>query len=355
MTEKQKKLIFRLATAAGVIFLLWVLVKYGLPLLMPFVIALLVARGQEKAVGWLTRRRWNRALAAALCTLAVYGAALCLAALIVWRVGFELSGLLTRLPTVIASLPDTTSGLQETLRHFIASTPPELQSFLSNTMDRLINEGVSVPQEVYSRLLGALSGAAGSLPSIFLFIVTSVLSTFFLSADFGTVMAFIKRQFPEKWHEKLLRTKDGLSKTLAKWLRAQLMLMGITFLELTLGLFVLGIDYPVLFAALIALVDALPILGSGTVLIPWAAFLLLTGQTRLGVSLIILYGAVSIIRGVIEPKFVGSQIGLHPLATLLSMYVGFCTFGLPGMIILPIILITLLQLNSWGYIAPAFK
>ena len=126
--------------------------------------------------------------------------------------------------------------------------------------------------------------------------------------------------------------------------------MLVTFLILTAAFLLLRIDYAVLLALIISFVDALPVLGVGTVLIPWALVMLISGNTSLAFGLVASYCTVCVTHSGLEPKLVGSQLGLHPVATLLAMYVGFCAVGILGMILFPIILITVKQLNDKGYL-----
>ena len=112
--------------------------------------------------------------------------------------------------------------------------------------------------------------------------------------------------------------------------------MGITFLILNAGLLLLRVRYPVLAALVITLVDALPVFGTGTILIPWALALFLRGETKTGIGLVILYGAAALSRQALEPRLVGKQVGLNPVLTLLALYTGYRLLGVGGMIVFPI-------------------
>ena len=123
------------------------------------------------------------------------------------------------------------------------------------------------------------------------------------------------------------------------WIKAQLILMTITFTELNIGFLIMKVENSLLLSLLIAVVDALPILGTGTILIPWAIIKLISGDYRLGISLLLLYLIVIIVRQLIEPKIVGKQIGMYPLLTLFAMYTGLQAMGFAGMIVGPIIVL----------------
>ena len=132
--------------------------------------------------------------------------------------------------------------------------------------------------------------------------------------------------------------KDNLLCTLSKWFKAQCILLGVTFAELLAGLLLIRQPYALLLAAAIALIDALPVFGTGTVLLPWAAVCLLLQHTPKAFSLVAIYAVMA------------AQVDLPPLAALMAMYIGFCTFGVGGMIFFPLALLFLKQLHDAGYL-----
>ena len=175
----------------------------------------------------------------------------------------------------------------------------------------------------------------GAFPSIILFIIVTLISGFYFCIDLGNVHAGIKSVLPRGVAEKLTPLKRRITGTAMKYLRAYVLLLLLTFGELFIGFSILGIDYALLLAALIAIIDILPVLGVGSVLIPWAVILLISGNYYHGIGLLIIYACVTIIRQISEPKIVGGSLGIHPLLTLISMYAGFKLFGIFGMILGP--------------------
>lgn len=144
--------------------------------------------------------------------------------------------------------------------------------------------------------------------------------------------------------------KADLLATLGKWCKAQCILLGVTFCELLTGFLLLRQGYALLLAALIAVIDALPVFGTGTVLVPWGALCLLTGNVPKGLGLLALYGVISLVRSVLEPKIMAAQVDLPPLAALAAMYVGFCAFGVAGMVLCPMALLFVKQLHDSGWL-----
>lgn len=351
LTQTQKKLLMKGLWMALAVLLLWVFFRWGLGVAAPFLIALLISRLIEPLVLKLVKQlRWPRWLASAVCVVVSYLLLFGFCYLLVSQVLVEVGGLLRRLPEWMAGLPDFTERLTTRVRTLIIAAPIEMQDFLNNTLNDVISQGANIPQGLYSALGGFVTGAAAAVPNVLLFLVTSILSTVFVSGDYPHVSAFIVRQLPDKWRERLLRAKGHLTGTLGKWLKAQLLLMGITFALLCIGFVIIGVEYPLIVAAVVALVDALPVVGLGIVLIPWAIVAFLTVGSEMGIGLLVLFLVCSLTRSFAEPKLVGKQIGLHPLITLVAMYVGFRVFGVLGMILCPVLAITLRQMQTWGYV-----
>jgi len=221
---------------------------------------------------------------------------------------------------------------------------------IQTAIDGVAVAAEELPGTLSTALLSFAADAATAFPRFFLFILTYAISVLFISLSYPQVTAFLLRQIPVKWHERMRGFGQDLLQTLIKWLRAQLMLIAVTFVLLTLSFLILGIPYGILLAALIALIDALPVLGTGTVLIPWALISFLGGDATLGIGLILTYGLVSITHSVMEPRFVGNQLGLHPLATLMAMYLGYRLIGVLGMITFPLGFILLKQFHDQGYV-----
>ena len=350
MTEKRLvhvllTLLCAALAAAGV----WLALTVLLPWVLPFLLALGLAWLMEPAVKMLMNRfRLRRGLAAALTTA---GLALLLCGvlgLILWRTGYELALLLGRLPVLLAGLPSLGNQVGDWAYRFIVALPVQLQDFAQDALDGFIRQGISLPAKLYDFLAGIAAGAAAAVPDAALFLFTTALAAYFSSAARPQVLAFLSRQTPASWQSRLRRAVPVPKDALGGWLRAQGLLMLITFGELTAGFLLLQVDLALLLAALVALVDALPVFGTGTVLLPWALLSLLSGNWKLALGLAVLYGLVSAVRSLLEPRLVGQKAGLPPLAALFAMYVGFRVFGVWGMIFFPLAAIFLKRLHDCG-------
>ena len=199
----------------------------------------------------------------------------------------------------------------------------------------LTEQGSILSGRLYDWLSGVIGGAASALPGAVLFFFTTLLATYFTSAGRPELLERLARLIPGKWTARLRAGRSQLKQVLLGWLKAQGLLILITFGELAVGFLLLRVDLALLLAGLVALVDALPVFGTGTVLLPWAVLSFLGGSQELALGLLILYGAITVVRNVLEPRLVGERLGLHPLLALAAMYVGFQALGVAGMILAP--------------------
>ena len=181
-------------------------------------------------------------------------------------------------------------------------------------------------------------------------ILFTLLSSVLITVDYNRVTAFLVRQLPRRAGEALLDSKHFLMGSLGRLIRAYFFIMLITFGELALGLWLLRTEYFLAIAAATAALDILPVLGSGAVLLTWAAVELLKGNLPLAAGLVILWGVITLVRNIIEPKIVGDQLGLHPLATITAMYLGMKLGGFLGLVAGPLVALTVRFLTEGGYL-----
>ena len=204
-------------------------------------------------------------------------------------------------------------------------------------LDRLLPEALSsIVSNLSASLPEAAIGIVSKIPEMLLCVAVILISAFYFSCDSRSTLGAFSSLLPEKWQKQLPDLKQKVTSTLSGYLKAYLLIMLITFCEVFVGLSILKVNYAFIISIIVAIVDILPILGTGTVLIPWSIFAFVTSNTRLGVGLLILYGVVLVIRQFLEPKIVGTTLGIHPLATLASIYIGIKVLGFVGIFIGPI-------------------
>jgi len=187
-------------------------------------------------------------------------------------------------------------------------------------------------------------------PGILLFAVTFCLGAYFFSASYPAVTAFLRAQLPARFRRRAETLLADVRSSFGGWLRAQLILAAMIFAELLALFALLRVRAALPLAALTALIDALPVFGMGVVLVPWAAAELLFGRTGRAAALLIGWAVGALGRNLLQAKLLGDQIGIHPLLSLLSLYVGWRVWGVGGMIVFPLLAATLQQLGERGVI-----
>ena len=194
----------------------------------------------------------------------------------------------------------------------------------------------------------SISGFAAGMPMMILRIVLTILSTFFISMDFERIICFIKKLLPEKAAKTIQPIKEKIFYSPKIFLRSYCLIFLMTFAELSIGFLLMKIPYAILIGLLVAVIDIMPVLGTGLVLLPWAAIAAIMSNYPIAIGLIVLYIIMTVVRNTVEPRLVGQQIGLHPLATLTSMFLGMQLFGIIGLFVFPVVLSLLVQFERDG-------
>lgn len=317
---------------AGWLFL-WI---FG-PVLLPFLLGFVVAKAASLPTGLLEQRlhlpRWA---ASGVCVSGIYlglVTGLWLLCKILCR---EIHGFARTLPALAQSLQVPVSRLEQWLLRLAGRFPDGIGHALTEGVTEFFRSGAGLAGQLYDKAFSLASAALAKTLDFALFTLTAVLSSFMLTAKLPELEKLWQKKLPSPWQTRLRRLAGRIGQTLGAWCKAQCKLIFINFLVLTAGLVILQVEYPLLFSLLIALVDALPVLGSGTVLIPWGLLRFLQADTVRGTGLLVLYGAAALLRTALEPRLLGKQMGLDPLLTLLAIYGGYHFLGIWGMIFFPI-------------------
>jgi len=336
--------------SAGAVGLIWLAVRFLLPWAAPFILAWCIAAALETPVKFLVRHRWRRAAASALCTIVAL-------ALLVWGMGallwegFEKLGVLAReLPELMEAVTLRLRELEAMAYSHINAAPEGSAMFIEMAGSAITDALSTLPAHISKAAVSFLTKTAQASPNTLLFIVTVSIGAYFISSSFPRVNAFLLGQLPEKLRHRLQGLGADLKSSFGGVIRSQLILMAMTFFELILAFWLLGVESILELAALTAIVDALPVFGTGAILLPWALCCLLLGDMGRGTGLIISWLVISVVRNLSQAKLMGDQIGLEPLASLISIYVGWRVWGVGGMLLFPILLVTLQQLNERGII-----
>ncbi len=344
--EKHKAFIINFTYFTIILLLVYVGIKFVLPLLMPFVIGMIIAVSFRKLIDLIEKKtRMKRVLVSILMLIVFYG----ILGFFIVLIGFKLFDFVGAL---FSSLPDlyqetilpALTKLTNDLSFNFPSIKPYIDDF--NINDSLFN----FINNASSTVVGMITGLAGQVPALLIKFIFTIVSSFFFTIEYYKITHFVILQFKGERREMLLRLKGSGLGTLGKFVRAYSAIISITFVELSTGFWLLGIPNALLLGLLVAIIDVMPILGTGAVLLPWAIIGFIIGNTKIGIGMLVLYIIITAVRQTIEPKIVGQQIGLHPIVTLLLMYVGAQLMGVLGLLMLPIIATILVKLNSEGTI-----
>ncbi|MBQ1264194.1 MAG: sporulation integral membrane protein YtvI [Oscillospiraceae bacterium] len=315
----------------------WLFAAVLLPLTAPFLIGLAVARITEPAAEFLCRHtKLPRGLAAFVCVLLLFVLCIVGIGLLGRTVCTELLGFVRELPNVARALAQPLARLEAWLLSLASRFPDGIGSGLQSGIEDLFRGSSALGEQVYDKLFSFASGLLQKFPAFILALFTTVLASFMSASALPPLRAWLSKKMPQPWQEHLHTFTARLRTSLGCWFKAELKLTAIIFLVLTTGLLLLRVDFPLLFSLLITLVDALPILGAGLFLLPWSLFAFLRGNVYFAIGLLVLYATAALIRQTLEPRLLGKQMGLHPLLSLMAIYIGFCTFGVLGMVLFPI-------------------
>lgn len=328
--------------AAGFIVLVWIFLKYLLGALMPLLLGAAIAAIISPLSKKISRTtKIPRKAVSATLVIVFFSAMITLIYLGSMRLITESGNLIEKLsndPTIISGSIDSMVEKIRNIGLFDRLVNSESLQRVSIDIDELLNNALnSIISSVTSAIPTFAVNFVAKIPEFLFFVVVFLISAFYFSTDRDAIGKGLSSFLPKSWQEKLPSLKARLSQTVTGYLKAYFFIMLLTFAEVFIGLSMLRVDYALLLAILISVVDILPILGTGTILIPWAAFSYLSSDPRLGTGLLILYGIVLIVRQIAEPKIVGNSIGLHPLATLASVYLGIRFAGFLGIFIGPVV------------------
>ena len=351
--DRKKRFIVNVLYVGIIILLTFAVLRYALPLVMPFVIGFVLAWLLRRPTVFLARvLHLPEKLVGGLLMLLFYCTAGLLIALAGIRLASALWSLMLNLPGLYTNqIQPFFIELFDAIEQAVQRMNPSLVSALEQVGLQFLQTLGQLISSLSGRAISILSGGAASLPGLLIRLLLLIISSFFVAMDYRRITEFSLRQLSPSAQHMVLEIKDYVTGTLFVCIRSYALIMFITFVELSLGLTLIGVGNAVVVAAVIAVFDILPVLGTGGIMIPWAVISALRGDLRLALSLLAVYGAVTVIRNIIEPKIVGSQIGLHPVATLASMFVGLQLFGVVGLFGFPICLSLLLYLSRTGAIS----
>ena len=265
---------------------------------------------------------------------------------------YGILSLITEITTILENLNNNMDTIENKISNLIynlnfdnINIPEQIKSIVQNSANNLIGGGTNIVENILTEFISVIT----NIPKIMICIGITIVATYFVCTDKMYILDQIEHHLPRNWANKFGTKLRKIIKSLGEFLKAEGILVLISFSIILIGLISLSIigmnvKYPLVIAILIGFIDALPILGAGIIVIPWSIVSAFNGDINLAICLIGLYIIVIVVRQIVEPKVISGHIGIHPIFTLIAMYTGFKVIGIFGMFVGPIVLIILKSL-----------
>lgn len=325
-----------------------------LPYFIPFLIAYLMAVLLEPLIQLLTRiKKVNRLLAVTISYVLTIGLISLLTFFATTKILKELFSLIQFIQKNIPAIQQWFIDLYDRIQDFIKLLPTEISLQINKSFDTFLQSLSNV--DIVSRLGNYAINISTAIPNLFILTIIVFVSLFLFSLYLPKIHVQFLNFFKKKTQDVIIVLSNEMKSATLGFLRAQVILSTITYLISFVSLTILGVKYAFAISFLIIIVDLLPILGTGSTLGPWAIFSIARGDIFLGVGLLVLFLVITIVRKAIEPKILGERIGLGPLITLISIWVGFKALGIIGVFLGPILVILFKALVKIGVITKKLK
>ena len=373
ITERRKVTLVNIAYYTVIVALFYLFMKYAFGLVAPFIFAFAVAILLQKPLRIISEKtKIKKNILGAVAVLLIISVVIAAVVLVGYRLFVEFKGFGEYIMSRMSDIPGMILAAEEWILAKITVLPDTLEKTVSDSVTGIVDRILMVSEEEVSNIpqsgdggfdlsflatpLGGLLSTAKEIPGIFAAVFMSIIACFFITCDYDKFRILISENISREHEIAIVKTRKLLGGILGKMLKSYATLIFITFCEVSIGLNILKLigvysgGYILVLSIITAIVDILPVLGTGTILIPWAVFNLFTGNIGLGIGLIVLYAVITVIRQVIEPRLVAMNVGLHPAITLFGMYLGVQLFGVLGIFILPITFVLVKALNDEGII-----
>lgn len=373
ITEKRKATLINIAYYSVIVALFYLFMKYAFGLVAPFIVAFAIAILLQKPLRIISEKtKIKKNILGAIAVLLIISIIISAVVLVGYRLFDEFRGFGEYIMSKMSDLPGLIRSAENWILARLTVLPDSLEKTVSDSVTGIVDRLLLASQEETANVsqtgesgfdlsflatpLGGLLSTAKYIPVIFAGIFMGIIACFFITCDYDKFTMLIRENISREHEIAIVKTRRLLGDILGKMLKSYATLIFITFCEVSIGLNILKLigvysgGYILVLSIITAIVDILPVLGTGTILIPWAVFNLFTGNIGLGIGLVILYALITVIRQVLEPRLVAMNVGLHPVITLFGMYMGVQLFGFLGIFILPITFVLVKALNDEGII-----
>ncbi|MFC5700588.1 sporulation integral membrane protein YtvI [Cohnella faecalis] len=328
-------------TMAFVLVFLYLLFTVGAPFLLALVVAIFL---EPLTQLMMQKLRMNRLAASTVSSTVFTVMLLGLLSLIGMKVVNELKAFMDNVPTYLKNANDYIKDMLEKAQSYSSDgsdpVPGQLEGWLSKATEALTNLSQTIVKYVGS--------FASGIPDFFIFLIVFLVAVYLFTLSLPMMKESFLSLFEDESRGKMDQVLASLRKSVFGFLRAQLLLSVVTYIISFVGLLIIGTGYPLAIALLIVVVDILPVLGTGSVLVPWAAYLFVTGDIFTAVGLILLFLVITVVRRIIEPKILGDAVGIGALSALISLYVGYALVGVIGVFLGPIVVIVFMAARKAG-------
>ncbi len=334
--KKHLNMIINLGILIATLVIAAIAFKLVIPYFLPFLLGLILALAMEPVVKLFLRLKISRLAATGAAMLVTVGSLGVLMWYAIATLVWELARLISNLPYFIGILRDQSFQLAQKLQTISEGLPPEFAAHLDRNIEKFL--------EILSKNLSSLAGGTlhliTNLPNQLLIVVIMLIATFFISKDLPKIKKWLVSSIPEEYHVKLQFMADDLYRASIGYIKAQAVLSLISAVVVMIGLTIIGAEYIVTVSLLSGLFSPVPVIGVGAVFVPLIIFNLVTGNTYMTAGLLVLFAVVVVVKHSLEPKILGENIGIDPLAVLISLYAGYELLGFYGFILGPFVLIT---------------
>lgn len=342
----------RLLLLIGVIVLLRTVGGRLLSLFMPFLLALAAAAVFNRPVRWLQKKLgWKRSILSLLTVLIVFGAIGTLLSLLIRAAVMELVSLAENWQSILTAAEQFIARMDALFQRLAVRLPFQLIPPGQTLLDRLaqaLGSWLRTSAPDLSYLTAFAADKARSASMTVLAVVAFLMASYFLCADYPYLRTRAVERMGDRTRVRMAQIKTAALAAFGGYLKAQLLLSFGVFLILLAGFALIGQEYTLLLALALAVLDFIPLIGAGTVMVPWAVIDLVVGNYLHAAELMAVWGVIILFRRVAEPKFVGNQTGLSPILSLISIYIGMRLAGVAGMILGPILTLVALNLAGLG-------
>ncbi len=336
---EKKNFIIKFVYILTILVIIFVLLKFLILYLFPFIIGFIIAYIVQKPAQYLARKsRFKKQTIAAILSVLTYIFIALILFAFIWCLVINTNRFIVYITSLSNSFENFLAKTNQFINKLCSKFGGNFQSVFEQAIDGYIG---SFTTKAINLLSSGVTKIIKNLPIIFLTTIITIVSSCFFAKDFDKFIKFFKGIMSDNIFKNILMIKDIFLNSVVKLLIGYAKIMIITFIELLIGLLVLGVDHYLILALLISVIDLLPIIGTGTILLPWAVISFLQSNFKMGVGIIVLYIIICTVRNFLEPKIIGEQMGINPLLTLITMFLGLKILGVFGVISFPVAFIVI--------------